>query len=162
MSTFAERVRRILREREDLNPSAWCTKAQLSRRAIKSLFDREKDDPDTEMSISAVAGLAQAAGVSFEWLALGVGQPYEEPPRPGKDPRYPSRTGALIAARALGYADDAIATVASIADLPTDPGADHWLAELRAANNRVRLAQAPSGDDAAPQTKPAATHGNFS
>lgn len=126
VSTLAERMIETMRLR-GLNPSSWATKAGVGRETVRLTIDNGRDSAETKTLIP----LARAANVSFAWLAAGEGEP--EPASTETPDRYPSRAIALRAANLVGWSE-AMAIVASVDHLPSDPGLDYWMALLRAKN----------------------------
>lgn len=72
--TFAERVEWVLVNRR-LSQEAWAEAAGLSRRYIATTLLRARKDPEYLPTYETLQRLAEAARVSFQWLAEGKGEP---------------------------------------------------------------------------------------
>lgn len=95
--------------------------------------------------------IARAANVRLEWLLTGSGprEPFDA--SDGRtlveyDDQYPNRARAVVAARALGYTEEAIAQVQGqhFAGQP-DMEPEEWLDEIKTADRRLRRGVAPMG-----------------
>lgn len=109
------------------SPGKWSTLAGLSRDHVRQVLLKEQESIETRTLIA----LADAAGVSVEWLATGRGDPLSINLRLADDSKYPSRAKAIAAARLLELDERAIATVLEVSSLSSDPGAEYWLSMIR-------------------------------
>lgn len=122
VSALWQRLEQVM-EMRDLNPSSWATLAQVPRATVRLAIKEKRES----MESRTLAALASVANVSLEWLATGSFGPSIP-----EDSRYPSRPRAIAAAHLVGYSEAAIASVAAIDNLPSDPGVRYWLALLEA------------------------------
>jgi hypothetical protein len=130
--TLLERMEETLRDRFKGNARAWAKAAGLSEEThVSTALRRLRENPEHQPKVETLDALALSAGVSFEWLATGRGS--KLPTTVGPDPLYPSRSQAVSAARLLGLPESAIATVAAVDDLASDPGAEYWLQRIQLA-----------------------------
>lgn len=99
---------------------------------VGGLMRRMKKDPHRLAGdISTYAKLAEAAGVSLDWLVLGRGLPEGLATLVQEDARYPSRARVIVAARLIGrYSDEVIDAVLAHNDPAVDPGVDYWMSLL--------------------------------
>jgi hypothetical protein len=132
-----ERLEEVMSER-DWNARQWAIAAKLPAPThLYTLLRRLKVKPDSTADLATMTALADTAGVTLDWLALGRAPKYALANEP--DPLYPSRKYAIAAARILGRPETAIATVARVDDLATDPGADYWLERIALAALETRV-----------------------
>jgi len=116
----------------------WAKRANLPEAThLYTTLRRLRENPQAKLDVPTLAALADAAGVTLDWLALG------KPPKrsaAGKpDPLYPSRAAAVAAAQFLGSVpEEAIAAVQSVDHLPEDPGPDYWMQRLLLAAAELR------------------------
>jgi hypothetical protein len=117
----------------------WARRAKLrEEKHVSSLIDRARKNPERLAGdINTFAKLAEAAGVSLDWLALGRGAE-SGGPLLSDDPKYRSRGTVLVLATMLNFPEDAIAAVREHNGPPTDPGPEYWfrLLELKRAELR--------------------------
>lgn len=109
------------------SPGKWSTLAGLSRDHVRQVLLKAQESIETRTLIA----LADAAGVSVEWLATGRGDPLSINLRIADDSKYPSRAKAIAAARLLELDERAIASVLEVSGLSADPGAEYWLSMIR-------------------------------
>lgn len=111
----------------------WAELAGLAESGhVGGLMRRMKKDPlRLAGDITTYAKLADAAGVSLDWLVLGRGTPEGLAVSTPEDPRYPSRARVIVAARLLGrYSDEVIAAVLAHDAPASDPGVEYWMSLL--------------------------------
>lgn len=126
----------------------WAVRANLAEPThLYTSLRRLKAKPDHQLDVTTLAALADAAGVTLDWLALGRLPKLSA--RGAPDPKYPSRSQAIAAARFMGIPEAAIARVATVDDLPLDPGTENWMQRLLLAANELRASQLllPPGPD---------------
>lgn len=95
--------------------------------------------------------VAGALGQAVEALLAGreQGETVERPDR------YPNRARAIVAARALGYSEGAVAAVAGIAlKSAVDPEPEEWLEMIRSEARRIRLGLSSGTPLVAPDVVP--------
>jgi len=85
-TTIADRIRHIL-ERLGWSQRELGRRAGLAETHVGLILRKFKDEPDASLENKTVRALAQAAGVSPEWLEYGTGDPgwLEEPPQVSPD-----------------------------------------------------------------------------
>lgn len=129
----------------------WAELAGLAESGhVGGLMRRMKKDPSRLAGdITTYAKLAQAAGVSLDWLVLGRGEPFGLAPFTPDDAKYPSRARVIAAARLLGrYTDEVIGAVLAHDDPAVDPGVEYWMSLLD-----LKRAELPAPRPSRPATK---------
>lgn len=118
----------------------------LTGQALSQMLDG-KNEP----SVATAKVVATRLGIHWTQLLTGVSPStttvvYDE--------RYPNRGQAIAAARALGFSEEAIERVRSIAlSRPDDPSPREWMRKLEAAEDDVRSEQL--AESATPKVDPA-------
>lgn len=115
----------------------WAREAGITQTHTRLIIERSKADPENpSVEVWIIARLADAAGVSLDWLVSGRGtmrgSPQVEP-----DPQYPSRAAVVAACHALGLPESAVSRIQGITGLAVDPGEEFWLAQAFAARAGV-------------------------
>ena len=129
--SLLKRMREVLSER-GWDESEWAIEAGLRERThVSTILRRLEAKPESSVDMKTLIALADAAGVTLDWLATGREPKYRAVSE--KDPRYPSRGQAIAAARLIGIPEHVIAAVANVDDLSQDPGAAYWLQRLMLA-----------------------------
>lgn len=127
-----ERIEQILHDR-NWSAAEWTRRAGLKEKShLSTLIDRLRKNPKATLDLRTAAALADAAGISLDWLALGRGSQHGIVLLAQNDPVYPSRGIAVTAAKIFGYRPEAISKVLAVKSFPDDPGLDYWLALLKA------------------------------
>jgi hypothetical protein len=135
VTSLLDRIGEILEETK-LNPSQLAAKAELKERThVHTLMRRLRAKPDASLDMPTLVAIARAGNVTLDWLITG--QEPKRPPIADADPKYPSRASALAAARLLGWPEAAIAQVAAVDNLASDPGAEHWMQRLMVATREL-------------------------
>lgn len=75
MLSIADRIQRVLDSGKVRSGSAWCISAGLPRTYISRYMHQNRQGNPSDMGVSTVIVLAQAAGISPAWLAFGYGPP---------------------------------------------------------------------------------------
>ncbi len=111
------------------NESQWAKEAGLKERSnVNKLLKRMAElNGEVAGDIKTFKRLADAAGVSLDWLALGRGAPNLQTFTVPNDPKYPTRPSVIVAGYLMGYPKAAIDYVLGFDAGPTDPGQDYWL-----------------------------------
>lgn len=131
VDTLLSRIEWVIAQGRVASGRAWAMSAGLSPSYIGTLLTRLRASPDADARREEIGKLANAAGVSVEWLVTGVGSPDGERVTE-RDERYPSRAAAARFARDAGLDEKAIALVLKERlDADTDPGAMWWLEEIK-------------------------------
>lgn len=123
---LSERIQHVMTTR-GLTARGWSDLALLTPTHVSGILRRLKEDPEATVEIETLAKLAAAAGVSFEWLATGAGNPTAVALNIPDDPKYPTRGRVIGAAALLGYPQAAIEAIMQVHNLPADPGTNYWL-----------------------------------
>lgn len=134
-TALAERLDTVRRQK-GWSWREWAQKAQLaSQTQVGNSIRRMRDGKGGQnVSLRHIAELAQVAGVSLDMLVFGHSSPV---PATAPD-AYPSRDAVLAGARLMGFSEPAIAEVRADASFTVDPGRDHWLLVLQAAEAQHR------------------------
>lgn len=83
MGSIADRVREVIDRKTVLSARAWCVSAGISGSYLGTFLTRDRQGLESDIGVSTLVKLANAAGVSFTWLALGEGFPDDVlPPLP--------------------------------------------------------------------------------
>lgn len=136
-----ERLQDVMDER-GWNPAEWAKRAKLKERThLNTILRRLDADPASGVAVQVLVALADAAGVSLDWLATGRLPKYIV--RTELDQRYPSRSVAIAAARLLGVDERAITLIAAVDDVPVDPGGEYWTQRLFLAARELPPPPAP-------------------
>lgn len=136
-----ERLQDVMDER-GWNPAEWAKRAKLKERThLNTILRRLDADPASGVAVQVLVALADAAGVSLDWLATGRLPKYIV--RTELDQRYPSRSVAIAAGRLLGVDERAITLIAAVDDVPTDPGGEYWTQRLFLAARELPPPPAP-------------------
>ncbi|MBV9311529.1 MAG: helix-turn-helix domain-containing protein [Solirubrobacterales bacterium] len=165
-------MQRVIDSGRFSSASEWAKTAGIARSHVGTLMSRARSGGS--MSLETAAMLANVAGITLDWLALGVG-----PQRRGESDavvpdgvqirdRYPARASAVQRARAAGLDEDSIAAVVTgpaynLGEF-TDRSSDWWYQEIRAhsAKHRAQQPIQESGEVAVSselrQTMPAPGH----
>jgi transcriptional regulator with XRE-family HTH domain len=118
--------------------AAGLTQAELERRAklnqshlgvAKARWLASKEHEIREPR--ALMSIAEALGVTYDWLATGAGEE-------GQDP-YPTRPPVIQMARELGVEEVVLKGIQAIRCGRGDPGEDFWWQQVRAHDTQVRL-----------------------
>jgi hypothetical protein len=138
VETLADRMEEVL-AKKGWSAREWARRANLrEEKHVSSLIDRSRKNPERLAGdINTFAKLADAAGVSLDWLALGRGA------RSGSamltdDAKYPSRGPVLALATMLNFPEPAINAVREHDEPTTDPGADYWFRLLELKRTQLR------------------------
>jgi transcriptional regulator with XRE-family HTH domain len=129
------------------NQREWARRAQLKEESnVNKLLKRLESHPDEfPGDARTLQKLADVAGVTMDWLALGRGAPLAADFVVADDPRYPSRAAVAVAGLLMGFPKDAVDAMLAI-DLigeSADPGADYWLQTLLAERAKLASQHAP-------------------
>lgn len=115
----------------------WSIEAKLGDTSHLSGLMRKmrRDGPDIIVGgLDTWAALAEAAGVSLDWLVHGRGDPWGavggQLDFPIPTDRYPTRALALAVGHLFRFSEATLAEVAAIDDFDRDPGAEYWLIEM--------------------------------
>jgi len=109
----------------------WARKAQLKEENhVNLIIQRLRENPEATIDAATLVALADAADVSLDWFARGIGSPQGHRIEP--DAEFPSRSLALAAARLIGIDRGVLDEVKKMAGLKTDPGAHFWLHQILA------------------------------
>jgi hypothetical protein len=125
VKTLIERLTYAMKE-TGLKRATWAREARLHRETVRQIFLRAKKSPDATIELDTAEKLASVTPFAAEWLAFGRGEKIRRPSVVVDDPKYPTRTKAVVAARAMDKRESAIQYALSISDLPSDPGEDYW------------------------------------
>jgi hypothetical protein len=121
----------------------WARRAKLKEENhVNLIMQRLRDDAKATVDAKTLIALADAADVSLDWFARGIGSPQGHKIEP--DGKYPSRSLALAAARLIGVDRGILDEVRKMADLAADPGAHFWLHQILARAGLPTDANAPS------------------
>lgn len=125
--------------------SEWNRRAGLKERSnLNKLLKRLAVEPEVfPGDAKTLQGLADAAGVTMDWLALGRGQPLAADFVFKDDARYPSRPGVALAGFLLGIPRPAIDAVLAHEVPGGDPGTDYWLQLLLLERAKLGHVSAP-------------------
>jgi len=144
VETILERMEFVMKLR-GWSQSEWNRRAQIKERSnVNKLLKRLEANP-TEFPGDAktLQKLADVAGVTMDWLALGRGAPLAADFVIADDPLYPSRPGVALAAFLMGFPRQAIDAVLAHQLAGPDPGPDYWL--QLALLERAKVAPAQLG-----------------
>jgi len=132
VETVVDRMRLVMKLK-GWSESDWARAAELKERSnVNKLLVRMAKDP-TRLAgdVNTFAKLANAAGVSLDWLALGVGVPTPDVVSFAKDPHYPTRARVLIGAFLMGFDRQILDAVLAHNEPAADPGWEYWLRLLQ-------------------------------
>lgn len=143
MKTPLERIRWVMKDK-GWSERKWATEAKLKEPSnLNKLIKRLKERPDeVPGDIKTFVKLADAAGVSLDWLLLGRGQPYTGPSI-ADDPKYPTRAIVVAAGRMMDFPQAAIEALLAFDAGPDDPGRDYWFRLLDGKRTEFSLPQLP-------------------
>ncbi len=143
MKTPLERIRWVMNDKQ-WSERKWAAEAKLKEPSnLNKLIKRLKDRPDeVPGDIKTFVKLADAAGVSLDWLLLGRGTPYAEPVV-ADDPKYPTRAKIVMIGRLMDFPQAAIDAVLAFDAGATDPGRDYWLRLLLGKQAEYSIPQLP-------------------
>lgn len=132
MDTVISRMRFIM-ELNDWSEREWCRRAEIKEPSnVNKLLRRMSEDPSrVSGDAKTFAKLAKAAGVSLDWLLLGVGTPTPESINFSGDGLYPTRPRVLLGAYVMGFPRAAIDAVLAHNELESDPGWEYWVRLLQ-------------------------------
>lgn len=144
MDTVIERMQFVM-DLKGWSQREWCRQASIIEESnVNKLIKRMREDPSRVAGdINTFAKLASAAGVSLDWLVLGVGTPTSSTMEFSSDDRYPTRPRVLLGAFIMGFPREAIDAVLAHDGPAVDPGWEYW----------VRMLQVEQTKLAAPMTK---------
>lgn len=126
--TIYERIITALRARgRTESERAFSSSLGFSPTYLSQLRDRCEKNPLATIDVDTAMKVAAAIGITVEEL-MGVANE--------TDDRYPSRHGAVIAARALQYSQRAIDAVYAESP-PNDPGRLWWFRRIEAEETRI-------------------------
>jgi hypothetical protein len=114
----------------------FCARLGLSQSYLSQLRDRCLKDPGRTIAADVAARIAGELGMTVEELMGSDAQPANEE-------RYPSRSDAVAAARALRYSSAAI-DAAYLDDPGWDPGRLWWFRRIEAEESRLGAGAPPS------------------
>lgn len=128
VETILARMKFVMKLR-GWSESEWNRRAEMKERSnLNKLLKRLETHPDEfPGDAKTLQKLADAAGVTMDWLALGRGTPLAADFVVSDDARYPSRPGVALAAFLMGFPRKAIDALLAHEFAGADPGADYWL-----------------------------------
>lgn len=128
METILDRMKWVMKLR-GWSEREWARQAKLREETnVNKLLKQLRDKPDELVGdAKTFAKLADAAGVTMDWLALGRGVPLAADFVVGDDARYPSRPAVALAGFLMGFPQGAIDAVLAHELSGPDPGPDYWL-----------------------------------
>lgn len=132
MDTVISRMRLIM-ELKGWSEREWCRLAGIKEESnLNKLIKRMSEDPTTiSGDAKTFAKLAKAAGISLDWLLLGVGVPTPESIDFTTDDHYPTRPRVLLGAFIIGFPRAAIDAALVHNEPESDPGWDYWVRFLQ-------------------------------
>lgn len=132
METVIDRMK-IVMDLRGWSQREWCRRAGITEESnVNKLIKRMKDDPSRVAGdMNTFAKLASAAGVSLDWLVLGVGDPMPDTVEFESDDQYPTRPRVLLGAYIMGFPRAAIDAVLAHDEPLTDPGLEYWVRLLQ-------------------------------
>lgn len=144
MKTPLERIRWVMKDK-GWSERKWANEAKLKEpsnvnKLIRRLIAKPGEVPG---DIKTFVKLADAAGVSLDWLLLGRGTPYAESTVPD-DPKYPTRARVVLIGRLMDFPKAAIDAVLAFDAGDQDPGRDYWLQLLLGKRAEFSLPPRPS------------------
>lgn len=146
MATIFDRMKWVMKLR-GWSEREWARQAKLVEETnVNKLMKRLKENPsEFPGDASTLQKLADAAGVTMDWLALGRGEPLASDAVFRDDPRYPSRPAVALAGFLIGFPKAAIDAMLNheLAGASVDPGADYWLQVLLLERTKLSSTLAP-------------------
>ena len=83
MGSVADRIREVIDKGIVQSARAWCLAAGISGSYLGTFLTRDRQGQESDVGVSTLVKLANAANISFTWLALGEGSWSDlPPPRP--------------------------------------------------------------------------------
>lgn len=120
VKTLAERLQQVVSEGLVKSGRAWAMSAGIGQSTLSELMLGKTTNPEHKTMVA----LADAAGVSVQWLAHGVGSMDAEPADFADDP-YPSRAPVLAALKLHGDTE-ALRRLLAV-EYTEDPGFPVWM-----------------------------------
>jgi hypothetical protein len=144
MATVADRIRWVLAHGNVGGARAWCEKARISSSYLGTFLTRDRRGQESDIGVSILSKLADAANVSFAWLATGVGSPSDDT----RMVPLPANLEALVKRR-KDYPEPLVRQAAIVLELigERDMSPEHWedyLDGLRREARRLGLEAAAS------------------
>ncbi|HKY41353.1 MAG TPA: hypothetical protein VJN18_35715 [Polyangiaceae bacterium] len=125
----------------------WARQAELKEESnVNKLMRRLETNPDEfPGDARTLQKLADAAGVTMDWLALGRGAPLAADFVIGDDARFPSRPAVAFAGFLMGFPRSAIDAMLELelVGVGADPGPDYWLQVLLLERAKLTPPAAP-------------------
>lgn len=144
METILDRMKLVMKLR-GWTEREWARRAEMKEESnVNKLMRRLEAKPDDfPGDARTLQKLADAAGVTMDWLALGRGAPLTADFVVQDDPHYPSRSAVAVAGFLMGFPRAAIESMLGLEliGVTSDPGADYWLQVLLL--ERAKLANPP-------------------
>lgn len=141
VETALQRMQRVM-EMHGWSESKWAEKAELKERSnLNKIIKRMRETGEVSGDMKTFVRLADAAGVSLDWLLLGRGLPVPASLGVIDDGKYPTRPAVLFVGQLLGFPQEVIDFLKAFDAGADDPGADFWLQLLLGKRNEVAARQ---------------------
>lgn len=138
MDTVISRMRLVM-DLRGWSEREWCRQAGVKEESnVNKLIKRMSEDP-TKVAGDAntFAKLAKGAGVSLDWLLLGIGAPTPESIDFTTHDHYPTRPRVLLGAFIMGFPRAAIDAVLAHNGPESDPGWEYWVRLLQVEQTKL-------------------------
>jgi hypothetical protein len=138
MRTLADRLEWIIKTKFGGNASEMSRRCGFkNRNQIGMILARQRQDPSTNIGHVLLGKIAEAGGVTADWLITGNGPVPASTSTVEFDEKYPNRTRAIAAARALGNVSEQAISWVMAAPWSIDLSPNEWLQEMQAATRRA-------------------------
>lgn len=133
--TLSDRLRWVIESGKVESARAWCMAAGVAGSYLGTFFSRLRSGQPSDIGISVLVRLAEAAKVNTAWLAVGIGAPDA-----GQLPALPRNLTALAERKRDAYPDALLQQAACAVELTgeKDFGEEQWEDYLDGLKREVR------------------------